>query len=369
MRKRQATAGSDKQLWSRKILKLYWVMFAIALSAQLYFMLTDRNPIDYFQAQFLPSIVLWTAGLAVLEAFVRILRRGVDYVMIVGMAYFCFILLLVHYSEPILVMTLFFPLLVSMFYLRRHLVLLAYLLALIDYVSMFVIHGGAKPYLDLKQIIIVACSLIFGAYLILVFMRHSADLARDLRTTTESKQELMIQNILMDKLAKTDALTGLYNHITFHEYLDDLIEQSEWSGLPLQLALLDIDDFKRINDTYGHRAGDMVLQRLAQTIREMVGDHDFAARYGGEEFAVIFTEKGLDEAVLILENIRKHISTIRHAELTDQSATVSIGVSEYRRGDGKEKLFTGADEALYEAKRSGKNKLVVKERVQEPMLF
>lgn len=361
--------GGGTVSWNRKILKVYWVMFAIALMAQLYFMLISPSPAAYFQYGLLPATVLWTAGLAALEAFVRWLPRGVDFLMIVGMAYFSFIMLLIHYNTPVLVITLFFPLLVSMFYLRWHQVVLAYVLSMIDYLAMFVIHGNEAPFRDVNQIVIVASALILGAYMILVFMGRSAELAQNLRKTIESKQELMIQNTLMDKLAKTDALTGLYNHITFHEYLDDLIEQSEWSGLPLQLALLDIDDFKLINDTYGHRPGDMVLQQVARTIREMVGDHDFAARYGGEEFAVIFAEKSLEEVVLSLENIRNRVAMLQHAELEGNTPTVSVGVCDYRRGDGKEKLFAGADEALYAAKRAGKNKLIVQESWQEPTLF
>ena len=85
--------------------------------------------------------------------------------------------------------------------------------------------------------------------------------------TYKSNQELMIKNIIMDKLAKTDALTELYNHITFHEYLDKLIEHHDTSGMPLQVALIDIDNFKSVNDQFGHRAGDLVLKQVAEIVR------------------------------------------------------------------------------------------------------
>jgi diguanylate cyclase (GGDEF)-like protein len=369
MNKLFGNSGSDPLRWNRKMLNLYWMLFAFAVLAQFLYMWTEPDPDRYLRTHLAPTALWWLAGLGSMEAVLRRLRVGGDYVMIAGMAYDSFILMLFHYETIVVVTTLFFPLLVSMFYLQRRKVFFAYLLTLAEFVLLYLIRHESLPYLLPKHIFVVASALCVGACIIDAFMKRSAGLERDLRRTIEWKQELMIQNTLMDKLAKTDALTGLYNHMTFHEYLDDLIEQSEWSLLPLHLALIDIDDFKRINDTYGHRAGDAVLQRVAQTIREEAGEHDFAARYGGEEFAVIFTEKTLDEVVLMLENMRKRIALISHPELAGHTVTVSIGLGEYKRGQGKERLFGGADEALYAAKSSGKNKVIVHERYPEPTLF
>ncbi|MFC0213013.1 GGDEF domain-containing protein [Paenibacillus chartarius] len=362
MIKKIAAAGGDPLRWSRKMLNLYWVLFGIGIVAQFAYMWTEPDPLAYMYGLLAPTALFWLIGLSLMELLLRLFHRGGDYIMISGMAYYSFILMVFHYQTVVVVTTCFLPLLVSMFYLRRSKVIFSYALALASYAAMFLIRGYQLPYLAPKHIFIVASSLTVAAYIIDAFMSRSAELERDLRQTLESKQELMIQNTLMDKLAKTDALTGLYNHMTFHEYLDRLIEQSETGQLSLHIALLDIDNFKKTNDTYGHRAGDIVLKRVAETISQSAGAHDFAARYGGEEFAVIFTEKSLDEVVLLLENMRKRIESIHHSELDNYVATVSIGLHAYGRGMGKEKLFGGADEALYEAKRTGKNKLVVCEQ-------
>ncbi|WP_260115437.1 GGDEF domain-containing protein [Paenibacillus hexagrammi] len=89
--------------------------------------------------------------------------------------------------------------------------------------------------------------------------------------------------------------------------------------------------------------------------------NDFAARYGGEEFAIIFTEKSMDTVYRLLERIRWHVSQLKFEELSGHSVTISIGLSEYRKGSGKEKLFKGADQSLYDAKKTGKNKTVIYE--------
>lgn len=361
--------SEDPLRWSRKMLNLYWMLFACAVAAQLLYMWTEPDPIFNLRTRLAPTAFWWLVGLSLMEPLLRLLRIGGDYVMIAGMAYFSFILMLFHYDSIVVVTTLFFPLLVSMFYLHRRKVLFAYVLALADFVMLYAVHRDSLPYLQAKHTFVVAGALFVGAYIIDSFMKRSVELELDLQRTIESKQELIIRNTIMDRLAKTDALTGLYNHITFHEYLDDLIEQSEWSRLPLHLALIDIDDFKRINDTYGHRAGDFVLKRVGTIVQESIGENNFAARYGGEEFAVIVTEKTWDEAVLILEHLRERIALLHHAELAGHTATVSIGLNEYERGLGKERLFQGADEALYTAKRTGKNKLIVHERFKEPTLF
>ena len=121
----------------------------------------------------------------------------------------------------------------------------------------------------------------------------------------------------MDKLTKTDALTDLYNHMTFHEYFEKLIEQHEQNGLPLQLAIFDIDNFKLVNDMFGHRAGDAVLQRVSELIRSKVSTNDFVARYGGEEFAILFTDKLKMEALKLSSRfvriLRKHHMSFNRA--------------------------------------------------------
>ena len=183
-------------------------------------------------------------------------------------------------------------------------------------------------------------------------------LENNLEKVTMDKQELLIRSAIMENMSKMDALTDMYNHRTFQEYFDTIIGQVSRADGTLQLAIFDIDDFKKVNDTFGHSVGDIILQRIASRIKTMVTAEDITTRYGGEEFAVILTNKTMKESLILLESIRKAIQDERHLEL-NKDVTVSIGVHEYYRGEAKEEVFNKADQALYEAKYSGKNRLVV----------
>ena len=183
-------------------------------------------------------------------------------------------------------------------------------------------------------------------------------LENNLEKLTKDKQELLIRSSIMEKMSKTDALTDMYNHRTFQEYFDTIIKQASRSGISLQLVILDIDDFKKINDTFGHSVGDIILQRISSKIKTMITVDDFAARYGGDEFAVILTDKTMQKSLILLESIRKAIHDENHIEL-NRNITTSVGVHEYYKGESKEEVFNKADGALYEAKHSGKNKIVV----------
>lgn len=157
--------------------------------------------------------------------------------------------------------------------------------------------------------------------------------------------------------ANTDYLTGLRNHRCFQERLAEEVERSKRYGTPLSLVMIDIDNFKKFNDTYGHQFGDLALKTVAQTIRGTVRASDLAARYGGEEMAVLLPNTSIEGACAIAgricENIRRVVvSDGRNAA----KVTVSVGVAEFK-GD-KDRLIREADEALYSAKRSGKDRYV-----------
>lgn len=182
-------------------------------------------------------------------------------------------------------------------------------------------------------------------------------LENNLEKMTIDKQELLVRSAIMENMSKVDALTDMYNHRTFQEYFDTIIEQVSRADRSLQLAILDIDDFKKINDTFGHSVGDIILKRIASKIKTMVTAEDITARYGGEEFAVILTNKTMKQSLKLLESIRKTIQDEMHVEL-NKNVTVSIGVHEYYKGEAKEEAFNKADKALYKAKRKGKNMIV-----------
>jgi diguanylate cyclase (GGDEF)-like protein len=160
-----------------------------------------------------------------------------------------------------------------------------------------------------------------------------------------------------------DGLTGAYNHRHFQEALQREVGRAERQGRPVSVLMLDIDDFKAINDRYGHPVGDAILERIVAEIRnEVRGDMDLVARYGGEEFAVILPEISADAAAEVAERIRRRIDErlFRPPEADDViRVTVSIGLAAYPLdASTKKELVERADSALYRAKRGGKNAVV-----------
>ncbi|MBI4679805.1 MAG: diguanylate cyclase [Nitrospirae bacterium] len=163
-------------------------------------------------------------------------------------------------------------------------------------------------------------------------------------------------------LARTDGLTGLNNHRTFHEILDVEIKRAKRYNRPLSLLLIDLDNFKKFNDAYGHQAGDSVLKKLAEILNKNLRNIDSAARYGGEEFTVILPETSLDDAVAIAERIRdetcQYFSSCKD-DINEVSVTVSIGASMFPDDSvDKDGLIKAADDALYMTKKMGKNKVI-----------
>ncbi len=160
--------------------------------------------------------------------------------------------------------------------------------------------------------------------------------------------------------AVTDELTGLFNHGRFQEVIAAEVAAAQRFGQPLGLLMLDIDNFKRVNDTYGHPQGDLVLREVAQVLREATREIDEPARYGGEEMIVALPQTDLDGAEVIAERVRTAVEALELRRLDGEGTlrvTVSCGVVASATA-GKEALIAAADEALYRAKRAGKNRTV-----------
>lgn len=169
---------------------------------------------------------------------------------------------------------------------------------------------------------------------------------------------VLINALLNEELEQaviTDYLTKLYSR----NYLDDMINYHMALDEQGSLLLFDIDDFKKINDTYGHYVGDQVLKDIADIVKENVGKDDIAARWGGEEFAIYLPHANIEDGVSLAEKIRTHIAK----QLDNPPVTISCGVSCWSNqlGSTVEELFIKADMALYEAKEKGKNSIVMKD--------
>jgi len=165
---------------------------------------------------------------------------------------------------------------------------------------------------------------------------------------------------VLEQLSITDGLTKLHNHRYFQESLTREIKRVSRSGDPLAILLIDIDDFKGLNDRHGHAEGDALLVRIARVLNESVRESDILARYGGEEFVVLLPDTPVDEGQQILTRLQRSLSVglFMHEE-KQVFVTFSAGVTAFRLGEPIEAALERADQALYDAKRNGKNRTCV----------
>ncbi len=163
----------------------------------------------------------------------------------------------------------------------------------------------------------------------------------------------------ISQLSLTDELTGLPNRREFQQRLESELERVGRYGYPLTLAMIDLDKFKAVNDTYGHPVGDRVLVAYAQEVFSHFRRHDSVARYGGEEFEVLLPNTAIEGTLRALEKIRRRAREValHHEELEITLPTFSAGVALYRPGESAGDFVARADAALYEAKRLGRNRI------------
>lgn len=189
------------------------------------------------------------------------------------------------------------------------------------------------------------------------------------RFTENEKEYLMniaslagiaINNARLYEMATTDMMTHLKIHHFFHAALDEEFERAMHYNRPLALIMADLDHFKQVNDAFGHTAGDTVLMKVAQIIKDNIRLMDIAARYGGEEFAIILPKTDMTDALIVAERIRENIEReFFHHEDLEIKVSISIGLSvlDHDRDTGKGDLIERADRALYMSKNGGRNQV------------
>ena len=179
------------------------------------------------------------------------------------------------------------------------------------------------------------------------------------RNLKQSEEALRLSENKYMELSIRDGLTDLFNTRQFHARSAEELERAERYGRPLSLLMLDIDNFKQYNDTYGHPEGDQVLIRLGEIIRSCLRASDSAYRYGGEEFTIFLPETAAAEAAQVAERIRREFESALLLPASEETVhmTVSIGVATYRQGEGLTAFIKRADANLYRAKGLGKNRV------------
>ena len=178
------------------------------------------------------------------------------------------------------------------------------------------------------------------------------------RESLLEKKELKRDLEMYRHISRFDGLTALYNHASFLEILEAEAGNARNTGGGLSLLMIDIDDFKRVNDTYGHLAGDEVLASFGKILKSHLRSGDIAARYGGEEFAILATNTSRDQAFRMAENVRKRIESYDFPVV--KHATASIGCTAYLPPEDIKDFIQRSDFALYDAKRSNKNNVKIR---------
>jgi diguanylate cyclase (GGDEF)-like protein len=183
-------------------------------------------------------------------------------------------------------------------------------------------------------------------------------LAKRMRSNSDAVQANIALRRQFEQAALSDALTGFHNRRWLDQTLPRIVQRHLHASEPLCIAIMDVDHFKRVNDSFGHPAGDAVLVRIGQLVRGNLRPTDFAARIGGEEFALIFPQTSLPGAIRAAERLREAIASgsFDHEGRPLPQVTVSLGLVALERAADSRQLLAAADEALYRAKQSGRNR-------------
>ncbi len=180
-------------------------------------------------------------------------------------------------------------------------------------------------------------------------------LAGGILYTSNYSQQVVIYNLV--KMSHIDSLTGLWNRKKFDEELKREIAMAKRHKLPLTIMIMDVDLFKRVNDTYGHDVGDEYLVELSTFLKNKIRESDFLARWGGEEFSFIFPNTTIDGVTTVATKIKNDLNEKEYKDLG--SITMSMGIASYIENEDYDELFHRADEALYLSKENGRNQFTV----------
>ncbi|MEJ2592579.1 MAG: GGDEF domain-containing protein [Candidatus Thiodiazotropha sp.] len=217
---------------------------------------------------------------------------------------------------------------------------------------------GSNP--SMEDLRIIANTLLEATSRAINNNHHMREQLHSVEAQTQSLRQEVSK--LRDEVS-TDPLTGLYNRKALNQRMNQLIEQTDADNDPrFSVLMLDIDHFKHFNDSYGHIIGDEVIRRVGSTMKELLRTSDFPARYGGEEFTVVLPATPIDDAMEIARRIHQAIGKLvlvrRSTKEKLPGITVSIGAAIFRGGDDRDSLLERADQALYLAKKGGRNRIM-----------
>lgn len=352
--------------WRKMLLRTNYVMAVLVLAAEavMYFVLKDEDLIlqstrvymlFFLVIPTLSDALIIVTGLLVLKILPPD-SKMINYVPSVQLALICAVTAGTHYVFAETLCIFCFPILTTIMFNDKKMswsvgILCAVLLAVVLLYRRFSLFSdGTDVYFWPESIIAYGILAVTG--LICSILRKNQNekdgiIQQGYRRQIEMREQLNL-----------DQKTGLCGHTAFVNTLAHLAELSEITEQPLALAFLDLDNFKEINDTYGHLKGDEVILSLAGLLKKCCGDGQYPGRFGGEEFAIIFTNGSAAGAYAFSENLRSEFEKTEYGFM-DGRATLSIGVASWKHGMTPEELLELADAAMYVSKRRGKNQISI----------
>ncbi|MFC5447454.1 GGDEF domain-containing protein [Paenibacillus aestuarii] len=350
----------DTKLLIQEILKSCWyllILYVAATSLDLFF--TSKPLLTFVLGTIVLPAAAMAATMGILGFVLRMLKKNNEFALLTGLNVLAAIVIVTLQDMPMSVYLLVLPIQVSLFFYRKNLIVYSCALGILNLLVILAFSSRIRADIAPADIIMIISLLIASALIIYNLMTRALQTAQRLIHVAIEKQDLQTQNAFMERLNRIDPATELYNHRSFHEYLDSVLALRQHTEIPVHLALLDIDNFKKINDQFGHRTGDTIIAFVSKKIQQHLDPNDFAFRYGGEEFAIICVEKTQEQLFDIVERIRNDIAQESHPELGGEKVTISIGMQTYQSHMNKVDFFSGTDNALYNAKKTGKNKTVI----------
>lgn len=342
----------EAEEWYKIIFETLWRVWILsAVAALLLVFLYQPTPectrLDYLQQFFLKpviggAVVTGVYRLILLYAGNRVTEKWMAAVSMVVINLYILVMAVSYTNIRILPMILVAPIAIASVYRQRIFILIQTVISVVIYLLylyMFVPQSAFET-IETEAVDITVFLFVAAAYAIMV-------------------EQIRKSTIALDLQGWKDSLTHMYNHEAFYEELENYMKRYKEKGETFSILIADIDNFKKVNDTYGHAYGDEVIREVASVFEQCKGKKEFASRYGGEEFALIMPGRDKKDAVLLADKIRREFEK-RKLECEDgaKSFTISIGVAEYAKEYPTASLFfEQADKALYDAKVGGKNKV------------
>ncbi|MEK3882873.1 GGDEF domain-containing protein [Paenibacillus sp. PL2-23] len=353
--------------WNYRIRMTYWILSIILIIGLLLLIPVVKTIAPEFYPQYMfKQVYVQISLLFILIIAAEWLYKRFafiqDYIVISFGACFSDVALIFNYSESVsMLIALILPVVASILYFNYRKVLYASLVTLIPFIIVMPLDPFDRLDNPIRWTFIGICVIVGTSIATCGIVNRGLKLIQNEKEALVNERNHRLQQLAIQEAYCKDALTGLDNHKRFQERLRAALDDADRA--PVHLAVIDIDNFKSVNDTYGHSNGDLVLRKVGALLKEIEAEGIQASRYGGEEFTVIFSGMETVHVLERLEFIRAGTERLSFPELGGGIVTVSIGY--HAAGDSKDAsaLFQQADKALYSAKRSGKNQVRSAEQV------